>query len=60
MSLWLTIAIYIMWALWSIVEVHGLHVLNTNRFAYYTRTSRMVTILWIVFTIFWFSFQIFG
>ena len=60
MSLWLTVSIWIIYSMWSMIEVHGLYVLHTNRYAYYTRTSRSVTYLWVMFSVFWFCYQIFG
>ena len=60
MALWLTVSIWIIYSMWSLIEVHGLYVPGTNRFAYYTQSSRTVTLLWVVFSVFWLSFQFFG
>ena len=57
MSLWLTVSIWIMWAIWSVVEVHALYVRDINYCVFITQTSSMVTILWVLFTVFWFYFQ---
>ena len=60
MSLWLTVAIWIIFTMWSLVEVHGIYVLCTNRFAYYTKSSSIVIWLWAMFTVFWLCFQFIG
>lgn len=60
MSNWLTEAIWIILILWSIVEIVGLHGVINNPRARYTRTSKTVTYLWIVFIVSWFCFQFIG
>lgn len=61
MSIWLTVAIWIIFMLWSFIEVSSLYILiKTYPKMYYTRTAIKVTYLWILFTIFWLSYQFIG
>jgi hypothetical protein len=57
MSLWLTVAIWIILILWSIIEVVGMYVLLKHPKARYTMSSSIMTYFWIVFVVCWFCFQ---
>jgi hypothetical protein len=60
MALWLTVSIWIIFTLWSLVEVRGFYLLGKYPQLYYTKSSSIVTWLWTVFTVFWLSFQFIG
>lgn len=60
MSLWLTVSIWIIFVLWSLIEVAGIHALITIPHAQYSLTASVVTYLWVLFSVFWLSFQFIG
>jgi hypothetical protein len=67
---WLTIAIWIVWGGWTLIEIKGpfeLYRHNSNRFlvmtqgkAFYSSRAKMVTYAYLIITSFWISWNIWG
>jgi len=60
MTLWLTVSIWIIFVFWSLIEVHGMYVFCTHQHIRYSKFASRVTLLWVVFSVFWFSYQFIG
>ena len=60
MSNWLTVSIWIIFVLWSIIEIAGMYTFVTRPYVRYTVGSSIVTWLWLMFTVFWLCFQFIG
>lgn len=63
--LWVLVSLWIMWSTWAVYELFWFiqivhHNMNNYRKVHYTKSGWQVLLLFLVLSVFWMSWNIFG